>query len=163
MRATNAKKVLFGHMPFLVIALLHFTLFGNALLFVAFHAAALACSAGAMRFPPFWGKDGPAVSKEPALGGRDEGSDIRIGEKARMVAFDTFAPRRGYICGTGNLSAGDLREHVARVGFHAHSGIEAPQHGVTHRARPTLSSWDCHRILARFNTESESGRNRRCQ
>jgi hypothetical protein len=67
-RATNAKKVLFGHMPFLCIALAHFTLFGNALLFVAFHAAALACSAVAMRFPPFWAADGPAVSKETALG-----------------------------------------------------------------------------------------------
>jgi hypothetical protein len=67
-RATNAKKVLFGHMPFLAIALAHFTLFGNALLFVAFHAAALACSAVAMRFPPFWEKDGPVVSKETALG-----------------------------------------------------------------------------------------------
>jgi hypothetical protein len=67
-RATNAKKVLFGHMPFLCIALAHFTLFGDALLFVAFHAAVLACSAVAMRFPPFWEKDGPVVSKETALG-----------------------------------------------------------------------------------------------
>jgi hypothetical protein len=67
-RATNAKKVLFGHMPFLCIALAHFTLFGNVFLFVAFHAAALACSAVAMRFPPFWEKDGPVVSKETALG-----------------------------------------------------------------------------------------------
>jgi hypothetical protein len=67
-RATNAKKVLFGHMPFLCVALAHFTLFGDALLFVAFHAAALACSAVAMRFPPFWEKDGPVVSKETALG-----------------------------------------------------------------------------------------------
>ncbi|MDH5276818.1 MAG: hypothetical protein OEW88_10365 [Gammaproteobacteria bacterium] len=67
-RATNAKKVLFGHMPFLVIALTHFTLFGNALLFAGFHAIALACSAVAMRFPPFWEKDGPVVNRETALG-----------------------------------------------------------------------------------------------
>ncbi|MCL4791705.1 MAG: hypothetical protein KJ040_06585 [Gammaproteobacteria bacterium] len=67
-RATNARKVLFGHMPFLCVALAHFTLFGNALLFVVFHGAALACSAVAMRFPPFWEKDGPVVSRETALG-----------------------------------------------------------------------------------------------
>jgi len=67
-RATNAKKVLFGHMPFLLIALTHFTLFGNALLFAGFHAIALACSAVAMRFPPFWEKDGPVVNRETALG-----------------------------------------------------------------------------------------------
>jgi hypothetical protein len=67
-RATNGKKVLFGHMPFLVISLAHFTLFGNALVFVGFNAFALACSAVAMRFPPFWEKDGPAVSRETALG-----------------------------------------------------------------------------------------------
>lgn len=67
-RATNARKVLFGHMPFLLIALTHFTLFGNARVFVGFHALALACSAVAMRFPPFWAKDGPVVSRETALG-----------------------------------------------------------------------------------------------
>ncbi len=67
-RATNAKKVLFGHLPFLLIALTHFTLFGNALLFAGFHAIALACSAVAMRFPPFWEKDGPVVNRETALG-----------------------------------------------------------------------------------------------
>ena len=67
-RATNAKKVLFAHMPFLLIALTHFTLFGNALLFAGFHAVALACSAVAMRFPPFWEKDGPVVNRDTALG-----------------------------------------------------------------------------------------------
>ncbi len=67
-RSTNAKKVLFAHMPFLLIALTHFTLFGNALLFAGFHAIALACSAVAMRFPPFWEKDGPVVNRETALG-----------------------------------------------------------------------------------------------
>jgi hypothetical protein len=67
-RATNAGKVLFGHMPFLVVALAHFTLFGNALVFVGFHAVALAYSAVAMRFPPFWAADGPVVSRETAIG-----------------------------------------------------------------------------------------------
>ena len=67
-RATNAKKVLFAHMPFIAIALTHFTLFGNALVFAGFHAIALACSAVAMRFPPFWEKDGPVVNRETAIG-----------------------------------------------------------------------------------------------
>ncbi|MEZ5566565.1 MAG: hypothetical protein R3F24_14140 [Gammaproteobacteria bacterium] len=67
-RATNAKKVLFGHMPFLLVGLAHFTLFGNALLFVAFHAVALGCCSVAMRFPPFWEKDGPVVNRETAIG-----------------------------------------------------------------------------------------------
>ena len=67
-RATNAKKVLFAHMPFLLIALTHFTLFGNALVFAGFHAIALACSAVAMRFPPFWEQDGPVVNRETAIG-----------------------------------------------------------------------------------------------
>ena len=67
-RATNAKKVLFAHMPFLLIALAHFTLFGNALLFAGFHAVALACSSVAMRFPPFWEKDGPVVNRDTAIG-----------------------------------------------------------------------------------------------
>jgi hypothetical protein len=67
-RATNAGKVLFGHMPFIIVALTHFTLFGNALVFVAFHAMALGCSAVAMRFPPFWAEDGPVVDRETAIG-----------------------------------------------------------------------------------------------
>jgi hypothetical protein len=67
-RSTNASKVLLAHMPFLVIGLLHFTLFGNALLFVGFHAAALCFCAIAMHFPPWWGQDGPPVSRETAIG-----------------------------------------------------------------------------------------------
>jgi hypothetical protein len=67
-RAWNAKKVLFGHMPFLVATLALLAIHGNAGLFVMLHAAAMACSAIAMRFPPFWAKDGPPVSKETALG-----------------------------------------------------------------------------------------------
>lgn len=67
-RATNAKKVLFAHMPFLLIALVHFTLFGDVRMFVGFHAIALACSAVAMRFPPFWETDGPPVNRDSAIG-----------------------------------------------------------------------------------------------
>lgn len=67
-RATNAGKVLFGHLPFIVVGLAHFALFGNARLFVAFHAVALACSAVAMRFPPFWAPDGPPVDRDTAIG-----------------------------------------------------------------------------------------------
>lgn len=67
-RATNARKVLFAHLPFIAVALGHFTLYGNARVFVGFHAVALACSAVAMRFPPFWAKDGPPVSRETAIG-----------------------------------------------------------------------------------------------
>ena len=67
-RVTNTRKVLFAHMPFLLIGLTHFTLFGNALVFAGFHAVALACSAVAMRFPPFWAPDGPVVNRETAIG-----------------------------------------------------------------------------------------------
>jgi hypothetical protein len=67
-RNWNAKKVLFGHMPFLVLTLALLAAYGNTGIFVMLHAAAMACSAVAMRFPPFWAKDGPPVSKETALG-----------------------------------------------------------------------------------------------
>ncbi|MBN8279471.1 MAG: hypothetical protein J0M16_02565 [Gammaproteobacteria bacterium] len=67
-RSTNAKKVLFAHMPFLLVGLTHFVLFGNALVFAGFHGLALACSAVAMRFPPFWAPDGPVVNRDTALG-----------------------------------------------------------------------------------------------
>lgn len=67
-RAWNAKKVLLGHMPFLTALLVHFALFGSAGMFTLFYAAALACAAVAMRFPPFWEADGPAVSRETATG-----------------------------------------------------------------------------------------------
>ncbi len=67
-RSWNAKKVLFGHMPFLLATLAHLALFGNAAVFVMLHAAAMACAAVAMRFPPFWEKDGPPVSRETAIG-----------------------------------------------------------------------------------------------
>ena len=68
LRAWNAKKVLFGHMPFLLALLAHLALVGNAGLFTLLYAGALACSAVAMRFPPFWAADGPVVSRETAIG-----------------------------------------------------------------------------------------------
>lgn len=67
-RAWNAKKVLFGHMPFLVATLALLGLFGNVGIFVMLHAIAMACSAVAMRFPPYWESDGPPVSRESAIG-----------------------------------------------------------------------------------------------
>jgi hypothetical protein len=68
LRAWNAKKVLFGHMPFLIATLSFLALYGNVAIFVLLHATAMACSAVAMRFPPFWEKDGPPVSRETAIG-----------------------------------------------------------------------------------------------
>ncbi len=68
LRAWNAKKVLFGHMPFLLALLATFAYFGNAALFTLLYAGALACSAVAMRFPPFWAADGSVVSRETAIG-----------------------------------------------------------------------------------------------
>lgn len=67
-RAWNARKVLFGHLPFMLVTLSHFALFGDAAVFVLLFAAAMACSVIAMRFPPFWEKDGPLVSKQTAIG-----------------------------------------------------------------------------------------------
>jgi hypothetical protein len=68
-RATNAKKVLFAHMPFLIVSLAYFTVYGNAAIFVLLQAAALAAAVVAMRFPPFWATDGKdAVSRETAIG-----------------------------------------------------------------------------------------------
>jgi hypothetical protein len=68
-RAWNAKKVLFAHNPFLIGTLAYFTLFGNAGIYVLLQAVALAASAVAMRFPPFWLPDGTdKVSRETALG-----------------------------------------------------------------------------------------------
>ncbi|MCC5794840.1 MAG: hypothetical protein JJT85_08910 [Chromatiales bacterium] len=67
-RAWNARKVLFGHMPFLVLALTHYALFGQAGLYVGFNMLAMASASVAMCFPPFWAPDGPEVSRETALG-----------------------------------------------------------------------------------------------
>lgn len=67
-RAWNARKVLLGHLPFMLLTLTHFALYGNAGIVVLLFAAAMACSVVAMRFPPFWEKDGPPVSRETAIG-----------------------------------------------------------------------------------------------
>ncbi len=67
-RAWNSKKVLGAHNPFLIATLLHLVLFGNLALFIGIYALALAASAIAMRFPPFWEADGPQVSLETAIG-----------------------------------------------------------------------------------------------
>ena len=67
-REWNAKKVLGAHNPFLIATLLYLVLFGNLAIFIALYALALAASAIAMRFPPFWAPDGPPVSMETAIG-----------------------------------------------------------------------------------------------
>lgn len=67
-RAWNSKKVLGAHNPFLLATLCYFVLYGNAGLLTLFYAAAMAASAIAMHFPPFWEPDGPRVSFETALG-----------------------------------------------------------------------------------------------
>jgi hypothetical protein len=67
-RATNSGKVLFAHTPFLISTLTFFTIYGNAGIFVLFSGFAMAASAIAMRFPPFWEPDGGPVSRETAIG-----------------------------------------------------------------------------------------------
>jgi hypothetical protein len=67
-RAWNNRKVIGAHNPFLIATLAHLVLFGNVALFVLIYAAALACSAVAMHFPPFWEADGPRVSLDTAIG-----------------------------------------------------------------------------------------------
>jgi hypothetical protein len=67
-RVWNNRKVLGSHNPFLIATLTHLVLFGDAALFTLFYAAALAASAIAMHFPPFWEPDGPPVSIDTALG-----------------------------------------------------------------------------------------------
>jgi len=67
-RAWNNKKVAFAHNPFLLSALAYFIVYGNAGIYVALNAFAMAASAVAMRFPPPWAKDGGRVSRDSALG-----------------------------------------------------------------------------------------------
>jgi len=50
----NAKKVLFGHMPNIMITLAYLTLYESAGIFVLCQAFALIASTYFMRFPPFW-------------------------------------------------------------------------------------------------------------
>jgi len=67
-RTWNNRKVLFAHNPFLLASLAYFVIYGNAGIFVLLNACALAASAIAMRFPPFWLPDGGRVSLETAIG-----------------------------------------------------------------------------------------------
>lgn len=57
-----------AHTPFLICTLTYFTIYGNAGIFVLFSGFAMAASAIAMRFPPFWGADGGPVFRETARG-----------------------------------------------------------------------------------------------
>lgn len=67
-RATNARKVMFSHQPFLIASLSFLLVFGNVGIYVILNALALACSAVALRFPPFWLPDGGPVSMDTAVG-----------------------------------------------------------------------------------------------
>jgi hypothetical protein len=50
----NAKKVLFAHMPNIMITLAYLTIYESAGVFVLCQAFALIASTYFMRFPPFW-------------------------------------------------------------------------------------------------------------
>jgi hypothetical protein len=67
-RATNNGKVAFAHQPFLLVTLTLFVAYGDAAMYMLLLTFALAASAVAMRFPPFWLPDGGPVSRETALG-----------------------------------------------------------------------------------------------
>ena len=49
--AWNLRKVLAAHVPFLLLSVVHYALFANTLLFVAWQVVALTASALVMRFP----------------------------------------------------------------------------------------------------------------
>jgi len=67
-KATNTGKVLLAHNPFLLSSLAYFVIYGNAGIYVILNACALGASAVALRFPPFWAKDGERVSFDTAIG-----------------------------------------------------------------------------------------------
>ena len=67
-KATNTRKVLLTHNPFLLASLSFFVIYGNAGLFVLLSSAAMCASAIALRVPPFWEKDGGKVSLDTAIG-----------------------------------------------------------------------------------------------
>lgn len=50
----NGRKVLFAHIPNLIVTLTHLHFYGNAGLFVLFQTFSLMASTYFMRFPPFW-------------------------------------------------------------------------------------------------------------
>ena len=58
-REWNLRKVLMAHTPFLLLCILHLAIFGNQLLFVAWHVLALTACAWAMHFPAPWDPDRP--------------------------------------------------------------------------------------------------------
>ncbi len=53
----NIKKVLYGHIPNIVITLTYLSMYGNAGIFVLCQTFALVASTYFMRFPPFWGNN----------------------------------------------------------------------------------------------------------
>lgn len=53
--AWNGRKVLFAHLPNLIVTLTYLHLYNNAGLFVLFQTFSLMASTYFMRFPPFWG------------------------------------------------------------------------------------------------------------
>ena len=59
-REWNLRKVIFVHLPFLILTLLHYTVFGNTAIFVAWWVFALATCAWAMRIPAPWDPSLPA-------------------------------------------------------------------------------------------------------
>jgi len=67
-KATNNAKVALAHNPFLIVALSYFIIYGNAGIYVLLNALAMAASAIALRFPPFWEPDGGPVSRATAVG-----------------------------------------------------------------------------------------------
>lgn len=56
----NLKKVLVVHTPFLLLAVTHLAIYGNATIFVAWHVIALTAAAWVMRFPAPWDANAPA-------------------------------------------------------------------------------------------------------
>jgi hypothetical protein len=67
-KATNTGKVLLAHNPFLLTSLAYLLIYGNVGIYVILYACALAASAVALRFPPFWAEDGDKVSVDSAMG-----------------------------------------------------------------------------------------------
>jgi len=68
LRATNGGKVALAHQPFLLVTLTLFIMYGDAGMYVMLSTFAMASSAIAMRFPPFWAADGGEVSRDTAMG-----------------------------------------------------------------------------------------------
>ena len=67
-RATNNGKVAFAHQPFLLATLTLLVMYGDGGMYVLLSAFALASSAVAMRFPPWWEEGGEEVSRDTAMG-----------------------------------------------------------------------------------------------